>query len=855
MEKKICTAGRSYFIVYPNGDIYRCMGHYCNRTGCLMNCKEFSKEEFLKTFTNECEEGECDAACDRDWAVKWIYNENKELIKKIESGQLESRFGKEDPKNISNSKAHIIWTPSVLCNYDCDYCKCSSSIEYTKKTIPSSFPELSDQEWIDFFKKIKKEYKYGIITLSGGEPFRKIKTLTNVIRELQDSFLFAITTNLSLPIVQFIRNIKPHNVDFNLSLHPSSTKFNFDMFLGRALLLKKSGFNVKVNFVAYPEQIYLYDKYNKIFSEYNILVELIPFAGPNRPKNVAGNTQQESDYINKRATTIARKIDVNVEYIPFKDQEKISNLNFVNFSSKCNNHCQDCHLVGQERPKDCIINEINNIDRKNDSIDLYGGEIFLRKDIFEILDEIPKNFKINIYTNGRIFNYPTYVNELKKYNIESINIPFFSLDKEKFDNFTNVEGSYHQTIKGIKNLTKLGFLVNIFIPKNEISNKTEKIKYLDINKIISYEKSDSASDNFVLCSGKKIKEKSLVWSEEMEKLDNLSKTRERKETLDYLPSIVQIGVDSPCNIKCCFCISNQGEYKNNIDPTYTEKPELGFDINKIANYLEYIDCLYLTGRGDPLLSKTFWQVIENKWNVKGIFFNTNGILLTKDNIDKILQFNGNISMGISLNAAKKETYSRITGLDKFDKVITNTKNLKNISEKIGKKINVDLTMVTIKENLEDMVPFCDIAKQIGVDKVTIQIAEFAYDYNYGWFSVKEQDIRRNNDLLEQFRYNMKIVEKKCEELGLNSHSKDASNESWTKCCKDMFDFLGIGYGGNSFSCCHVSIPTGNLNNYKTFWDLWNNKKRQEMRKLLIDGDFPEECKSQSCPYWRVKNCK
>ncbi len=505
MEKKICTAGRSYFFVFPNGDLYICRRHYSNRKGCLMNYRDFSKKSFLEKIPKECNWDSCDAACDRDWAVKWIFKDDK-LIKKIESGELEKRFGKQGPDLMTSNKVHIIWSPTEVCGYDCSYCSCSGSKTQTELR-PSTIPELSDKEWIDFFKKIKQEYDYGIITLSGGEPFRKPLTLLNVINELQDKFLFAVTTNLSKSIIEFVRNVKPHNVDFNLSLHPSSKQFNFDLFLGRTLLLKKSGFNVKVNFVAYPEQIYLYDYYNKIFEKYGIEVDLIPFAGHNRSKTTFGHTQQEADYINNRSSNIARSIDVNIKYLTPDGKENLiinKPATKINFSSKCNNHCKDCHLVAQERPKDCIINEIKNIDRKNKYIDLYGGEIFLREDIFEILDEIPKNFKINIYTNARIFNYERYINKLKNYHINSINIPLFSLDKEKFNEFTNVNESYEQTINGIKNLTNQNFLVNIYISKKEIKEDLEMIKSLGINKIFSYEITKNSLGNNVMCFGENI---------------------------------------------------------------------------------------------------------------------------------------------------------------------------------------------------------------------------------------------------------------------------------------------------------------------------------------------------------------
>ena len=94
--------------------------------------------------------------------------------------------------------------------------------------------------------------------------------------------------------------------------------------------------------------------------------------------------------------------------------------------------------------------------------------------------------------------------KLKNYHINSINIPLFSLDKEKFNEFTNVNESYEQTINGIKNLTNQNFLVNIYISKKEIKEDLEMIKSLGINKIFSYEITKNSLGNNVMCFGENI---------------------------------------------------------------------------------------------------------------------------------------------------------------------------------------------------------------------------------------------------------------------------------------------------------------------------------------------------------------
>lgn len=190
----------------------------------------------------------------------------------------------------------------------------------------------------------------------------------------------------------------------------------------------------------------------------------------------------------------------------------ISSLNKVDFNSKCNNNCKDCNLVSKEKSKENLINEIKKIDKRYGSVHLYGGEIFLRRDIFEILDMIPKNVSIVVYTNGRIFTYPHLVKRLKEHNVKAVKIPFFSLDEKKFNEFTKTEDAYRQTVNGIKSLCREGIPVSLYIPDSELTTNIDSLTSLGIVSISSYDLSDlDPLQDSVLCFGKRIKKNKLIW--------------------------------------------------------------------------------------------------------------------------------------------------------------------------------------------------------------------------------------------------------------------------------------------------------------------------------------------------------
>jgi len=313
-SKKICTAGFNYFHVYPNGDIYRCIAYHSNKIKPIGNAKTFTKETFYPLIkTNKiCMLGDCMSACDRDWAKKWIFNEDKS-IDVIDPGNLEKSFGIQEINNINTDCLHMVWNPTLTCNYLCVYCWAHTSKENIEKFCLSGFPEMSDEEWIVFFEKISRSYKRVIVSLTGGEPFFKIDLIIEIIRRFQNTISFSITTNLSKPILGLTRKIRPENVSFHASLHSTAKMFDYDIFMGRVLLLKKCGFFIVVNFVAYPEQMYLYDKYREEFTKHGVDVELIAWNGWSKDDpeiNSESYFEYEKEYVNNMVGVDSKKIEI-----------------------------------------------------------------------------------------------------------------------------------------------------------------------------------------------------------------------------------------------------------------------------------------------------------------------------------------------------------------------------------------------------------------------------------------------------------------------------------------------------------------------------------------------------------------
>lgn len=172
--------------------------------------------------------------------------------------------------------------------------------------------------------------------------------------------------------------------------------------------------------------------------------------------------------ITKLLTTTIKK------YIPF----------FIIFelTYRCNLHCQHCYIVNKNR-KELGTYEIKDIldQLKNEGtfiLTLTGGEIFLRDDIFEIIQYAKlKQFILKIYTNATLLHQKE-IKLLKKLNPYDIHISVYGTTSKIHDAITQVEGSFKKTIETIKKLKKEGLKIKLKCPlmKQNIKNYKKIIK-------------------------------------------------------------------------------------------------------------------------------------------------------------------------------------------------------------------------------------------------------------------------------------------------------------------------------------------------------------------------------------------
>ena len=288
----------------------------------------------------ECNHQRCYAGCDIDWATKWVFQENTKNPTTIEAQAFQVNpqdgiyWAKQSFDTPLKNMVHIVWAPTLFCNYDCRYCGCAVGAHDIKKDFVSSFSELSVQQWLKVWDEIIENYDFAIVDVTGGEPLLSAATVP-VISRITKKFAIGITTNLSKNVFELVRDL-PKAQDtkagiklITASLHPTARGFNRDLFLGSVLYLKNNGIPVAVNFVGHPLQLFLAQEYKRWCKRHGVNFFLSSWCGKDNDGFEASYTQAELAYFNRVAPS-HRKTWTQTEFFDLRYKlwlkDKISDI-------------------------------------------------------------------------------------------------------------------------------------------------------------------------------------------------------------------------------------------------------------------------------------------------------------------------------------------------------------------------------------------------------------------------------------------------------------------------------------------------------------------------------------------------
>jgi radical SAM protein with 4Fe4S-binding SPASM domain len=130
---------------------------------------------------------------------------------------------------------------------------------------------------------------------------------------------------------------------------------------------------------------------------------------------------------------------------------------------RCNYRCVHCYL-GKKKSASFSKKELNTkevfniLDQLEEigcfTLGLTGGEVFLRKDIFDILDYAKRRgFNIAVLTNGSLLS-EAFIDRLKELKLNKIDITLNSLNADTFDRITKSAGFLPKVMASLNYLYK-----------------------------------------------------------------------------------------------------------------------------------------------------------------------------------------------------------------------------------------------------------------------------------------------------------------------------------------------------------------------------------------------------------------
>ncbi len=322
--RMLCSAGVSYYHVYPNGDVYRCLADYNARRAPMFNVQRDGWRG--ATAPTACDHERCYNACDLDWTTKWQVDDAGRLERTFESQRkgdgsaVSELLCTQRLDSPQRRMAYFIWSPTLACNYTCAYCGCAAGEKQIRHDFPSSTPELTVDQWIDVWTDILDRFEYGILSVTGGEPLLSEATIP-VLGIAARKFGCYITSNISRNVMEFSRSVSagrrsvvsdfgdvPVGVSgINCSLHPTSKGFNWELFKGSVLLLRSAGFRVSVNYVGYPLQLYLAPEYKAWCEQQGIEFTLSSWQGVDNDGTVSRYSPPERAFFEEMAPPHRKK--------------------------------------------------------------------------------------------------------------------------------------------------------------------------------------------------------------------------------------------------------------------------------------------------------------------------------------------------------------------------------------------------------------------------------------------------------------------------------------------------------------------------------------------------------------------
>jgi MoaA/NifB/PqqE/SkfB family radical SAM enzyme len=313
-----------------------------------------------------------------------------------------------------------------------------------------------------------------------------------------------------------------------------------------------------------------------------------------------------------------------------------------------------------------------------------------------------------------------------------------------------------------------------------------------------------------------------------------------------LPASLYLETTSRCNSLCETCILTFG----GLEP----QKDLGWEeFRRVVDRFPTLERVLLHGIGEPLLNRELPRMISHlKRRGATVLFNSNAITLGP-RLQAALVDSGLDELRVSLDAATRETYARVRGVDALDRVVRNLRELALRKRQAGiAHPRVSLWFTALRTNIEEIGGLVPLAREVGADGVNLQ--RLVYN-GLGLATAAESLYGR---LLEREAVLLRAAEAGAREAGLFfsasgavapevSLAPSAADRPWSA-CRRPWALVYVTVHGNVLPCCispwitkdYDGLILGNLF-AQSLEEIWWGERYRRFRAAIQTEAPPEPC--------------
>jgi len=315
-----------------------------------------------------------------------------------------------------------------------------------------------------------------------------------------------------------------------------------------------------------------------------------------------------------------------------------------------------------------------------------------------------------------------------------------------------------------------------------------------------------------------------------------------------LPRSLYLETTNRCDSKCQTCIRTFRSLEPPADLTLEQ-------VKAITEQFSVLERVVLHGIGEPLLNREIFEIVAYlKTRAATVLFNSDAISLTATRALRLIQ-SGLDEYRVSLDAATRQTYRRLRGVDQFDRVVANVRRLVQLERGRSRSApRVSLWFTASRANLDELLAFVRLAADLGVDEVYVQRLVFnglglatAENALHGRLQRQEQEV------LDQAQELARGLGVALRASGLTTplaslKGEMSSPRPWAG-CQRPWTLSYVTANGNVLPCCispwvardYHALILGNAL-AEPFADIWNGERYRRFRIDFESESPPDPCR-------------